>query len=114
MAGRAPLRYRRGTGGALALLIGLRGGAGPAGGGGASRTSSAMDRFVAFSRPEDVYVSVDGPGGGPPPGATPEQIQALVARIVQDRQGVASLPQVEEVGRAPYMFMAPDRRGRDV
>ena len=61
MAARAQLRRRWGATVALALLVGLAGGVVLAAIAGASRTESAMKRFVAYSRPEEVFVSVNGP-----------------------------------------------------
>src|SRR5436305_12080544 len=85
MAARAQLRRRWGATVALILLVGLTGGVVLAAVAGASRTDSAMKRFVAFSRPEDAYVSVNGPQlpgvsslGGPPPDLTPAQLQPYV------------------------------------
>src|SRR5437667_12530797 len=84
MAARAQLRRRWGATVALALLVGLAGGVVLAAVAGASRTETAMKRFVDYSRPEDAYVVVNGPtsqvpGGGiagPPPDVTPAQMQA--------------------------------------
>src|SRR5438128_12147173 len=72
MAARAQLRRRWGATVALALLVGLAGGVVLAAVAGASRTDTAMDRFVAYSRPEEVFVSVNGPSVGwvPPPART--------------------------------------------
>src|SRR5436305_12507885 len=83
MAARAPLRRRWGATVALVLLVGLAGGMVIAAVAGASRTDSSMKRFVAFSRPEDAYVVVNGPGGGsftPPPNMTAADIQAFETR----------------------------------
>src|SRR5438067_7884861 len=82
MAARAQLRRRWGATVALILLVGLAGGVVIAAIAGASRTDSAMKRFVAFSRPEDAYVVVNGPPpppgvstlAGPPPDVTPAEI----------------------------------------
>src|SRR5437588_9985337 len=91
MAARAQLRHRWGATIALALLVGLTGGVVIAAVAGASRTNSAMQRFVKFSRPEDAYVTVNGPTsmfpggsgfGGPPPNATPGQLQDFIAKTV--------------------------------
>src|SRR5437763_12525603 len=78
MAARAHLGRRWGATAALVLLVGLTGGVVIAAIAGASRTDSAMKRFVAYSRPEDAFVTVNGPvppgtstvTGGPPPGTT--------------------------------------------
>jgi ABC-type lipoprotein release transport system permease subunit len=108
---------------ALALLVGLSGGVVIAAVAGASRTDSSMRRFVAYSQPEDVYVVVNGPrtdfapGGGiagPPPNITPEQAQQYLASVSADRDKLVHLPQVLDAGRAPYMFMAPDKAGEQV
>src|SRR5437588_146633 len=121
MAARAQLRRRWGVTVALVLLVGLTGGVVMAAVAGASRTDSAMKRFVTYSRPEDAYVTVNGPilpgangVGGPPPDATPQQIRDYIAKTVTDRDGLAHLPQVAEAGRAPYMFLSPDKEGREL
>ena len=121
MATRAQLRRRWGATVALALLIGLTGGVVIAAIAGASRTDSAMKRFVKFSRPEDAYVTVNGPTipgasgvGGPPPDVTPQQMQDFIARVTADRERLVHLPQVAEAGRAPYMFLSPDKEGKEL
>src|SRR5438477_4354383 len=121
MAARAQLRRRWGATVALVLLVGLTGGVVLAAIAGASRTDSAMKRFVAFSRPEDAYVTVDGPRppgasgfGGPPPNATPGQLQDFIAKTVADREQLVRLPQVAQAGRAPYMFLSPDSEGKEL
>jgi hypothetical protein len=120
MAARAQLRRRWGATVALILLVGLAGGAVLAAIAGASRTDSAMKRFVAYSRPEDVYVVVNGPGTGfgPQPGQTGPPDQAEFARIMSEtiaqRAQVVALPQVAEAARAPYMFMSPDKAGNQL
>ena len=120
MAARAQLRRRWGATVALVLLVGLAGGVVLAAVAGASRTETAMKRFVAYSRPEDAYVVVNGPvpaGGGlagPPAGFTDAQIQAYIAKTLSDRAAVVRLPQVAEAGRSPYMFLSPDKAGREL
>src|SRR5216117_3207424 len=121
MAARAQLRRRWGATVALVLLVGLTGGVVIAAIAGASRTDSAMKRFVAYSRPEDVYVVVNGPVppgaetlAGPPPDVTPAQMQEFIAAVLADRDRLVHLPQVAEAGRAPYMFMSPDRAGKEL
>src|SRR5438309_11884625 len=91
MAARAQLRRRWGATAALALLVGLTGGVVIAAIAGASRTDSAMKRFVAFSRPEDAYVTVNGPVPpgtetltGAPPDVTPAEMQAFVDKLLAD------------------------------
>src|SRR5438067_1820008 len=117
MAARAQLRRRWGATVALALLVGLAGGVVIAAVAGASRTESAMKRFVAFSRPEEVFVSVNGQavGLGPAPGqqnAAPDP--AAIAATLDDRARLVALPQVADVGRAPYMLMSPDKAGNEL
>ncbi|MBV9285901.1 MAG: ABC transporter permease, partial [Acidimicrobiia bacterium] len=123
IAGRAQLRRRWGATVALILLVGLTGGVVIAAIAGASRTDSAMKRFVRFSRPEDAFVSVNGPTsmfpggsgfGGPPPGATPQQMQDYIHKTVADRQALVRLPQVAEAGRAPYLFLSPDSQAKEL
>lgn len=122
MAARAQLRHRWGATIALALLVGLTGGVVIAAVAGASRTDSSMKRFVAYSHPEDVYVVVNGPPpppgtetlAGPPPDIPPEQLQAIINKTLDDRAKLVHLPQVAEAGRAPYMFMSPDKAGKEV
>src|SRR5436305_14275559 len=89
MAARAQLRRRWGATVALVLLVGLAGGVVIAAIAGASRTDSAMKRFVAYSRPEDAYVVVAGPVlpgtnafNGPPPDLTPAPTQESVDKTV--------------------------------
>src|SRR5947209_9330148 len=91
----------------LTVLAGLSGGIVMASVAGASRTDSAMRRFVAYSRPEDVIVVVNGAGGDP-------SDPAVGARIVATRARVLSLPQVAAGGRAPFVFLSGDRAGTDV
>ncbi|TMK86163.1 MAG: flagellar basal body L-ring protein FlgH, partial [Actinobacteria bacterium] len=121
MAARAQLRRRWGTTVALALLVGLAGGVVMAAIAGASRTDSAMKRFVKFSRPEDAYVVVNGPHlpgvsglAGPPQNLTPAQLQPYVDKTLAERDALVHLPQVAEAGRAPYMLLSPDREGKEV
>ena len=101
------MRRRRGATVALILLVGLAGGVVLAAIAGASRTDSAMDRFVAFSRPEDVYVIVNGGQGDPPD-------PAGFARTLATRARVLALPQIAEAGRAPYVFMTANKHGADL
>src|SRR5438132_9393545 len=121
MAARAQLRRRWGSTVALALLVGLTGGVVLAAVAGASRTDSSMRRFVAYSRPEDAYVVVNGPQipgqsslGGPPPDVTPAQIQAYTTALLTERARLVHLPQVTEAGRAVYMFLSPDQAGKEL
>lgn len=88
MTARALLRRRRVATVALVLLVGLAGGVVLASIAGASRTDSAMDRFVAYNRPVDVAVVVNDP--------------ALRPKIV-------ALPQVAAAGQAVYLFMSSSR-----
>jgi hypothetical protein len=107
MAARAQLRRRRGATVALVLLVGLAGGLVLVAAIGASRTRTAMTRFVAYSHPEDVFVVVNGPQGDPSdPG--------VFARGLATRRRVLALPQIEAAGRAPYLFLSPDRAGAEV
>src|SRR5436305_4649549 len=121
MAARTQLRRRWGATIALVLLVGLTGGVVIAAVAGASRTDSAMKRFVKFSQPEDAYVPVNGPRppgasgfGGPPPNATPAQLQDYIAKTIADREQLVRLPQVAQAGRAPYMFLSPDSEGKEL
>jgi len=121
IAARAQLRRRWGATVALVLLVGLAGGAVIAAVAGASRTDSSMTRFVAYSHPEDVYVSVNGPPPPPgtetltgPPSDIPPELQALFTKTLDDRAKLVHLPQVADAGRAPYMFMSPDKAGKEV
>jgi putative ABC transport system permease protein len=101
---RSQLRRRWTVTVALVLLVGLAGGTVLAALAGASRTNTAMDRFVAYSRPEDVYVVVNGAHGDP-------SDPAVVAQGLETRRRVLALPQIAAVGRSPYIFMSPDRTG---
>src|SRR5437762_7414754 len=122
MAARAQLRRRWGATVALALLVGLAGGVVIAAVAGASRTESAMKRFVAFSRPEDAYVVVNGPPppagtstlGGPSADLPPAVIRDYIAKTITDRERLVHLPEVAEAGRAPYMLLSPDKAGREL
>jgi hypothetical protein len=98
------LRRRWGTTAALVVLVGLAGGTVLAARAGASRTDSAMGRFVTYSRPEDIYVTINGADGDP---ADP----AIVAKGLEVRKKVLALPQVAAAGRSPYLFMVPSRTG---
>lgn len=107
LAARAQLRRRWVPTAALILLVGLAGGAVLAAVAGASRTDTAMRRFVAYSRPEDVYVSIGGAGGDPSQPPVP-------ADVLADRARLVALPEVAEVGRAPYLVLSPDQAGDEV
>ena len=98
------LRRRWGASAVLVLLVGLAGGTVLAAMAGASRTDSAMGRFVAYSRPEDIYVTINGVYGDP---ADP----AVVAKGLEVRREVLALPQVAAAGRSPFVFMVPSRKG---
>ncbi|MBV8981815.1 MAG: hypothetical protein JO086_13005, partial [Acidimicrobiia bacterium] len=121
IAARAQLRRRWGATIALVLLVGLTGGVVIAAIAGASRTDSAMKRFVRFSRPEDAYVTVNGPipAGtntfqGPGPDVSPAEKQAYIDKLLADRDALVHLPQVAEAGRAPYMLVSPDKDGKQL
>jgi len=107
MASRTQLRRRRGATVGLALLVGLAGGVVLVAASGASRTRTAMTRFVAYSRPEDVVVIVNGAQGDP-------SDPAVFAHGLATRRRVLALPQIAEAGRAPYLFLSPDRAGTQV
>src|SRR5436305_12688266 len=99
IAARARLRRRWGATVALVLLVGLAGGVVIAAIAGASRTDSAMKRFVAYSRPEDAYVVVNGPQlpgvsglTGPPPDISPAQMQGFIDKMLADRDRLVHLP----------------------
>ena len=96
--GRAKVEIRTGWGSLLflALLIGLGGGVAIAAVAGARRTDSAFPRFLAYNRPEDVFVQSHSP--------TP----AL------DLSRVRSLPQVDHAMQAPYLMLSPSADGHDV
>src|SRR5262249_3851125 len=85
----------------LAVVVGVAGGFGIAAVSGASRTNSAMTRFVAYSRPQDLITVVNGVQGDP-------SDPAVVAHGLAVRKAVQHLPQVSAVGRSPYLFMSPD------
>ncbi len=99
------LRRRWGTTAALVLLVGLAGGTVLAAVAGASRTDSAMGRFVAYSRPEDIYVTINGAYGDP-------SDPAVVAKGLEVRKRVLALPQVASAGRLPFVFMVPSPHWR--
>lgn len=120
IAARAQLRRRWGATVALILLVGLTGGVVIAAIAGASRTDSAMKRFVAYSRPEEAYVTVNGPipaGTNTfegPPDVSPAEMQAYINATLADRDRLVHLPQVAEAGRAPYMLLSPDKEGKEL
>ncbi|MFN2607114.1 MAG: FtsX-like permease family protein [Acidimicrobiales bacterium] len=89
---RPELTRRRWSSTALALVLALGAGVVIAAVAGARRTDSAMDRFVAFSRPEDAYVQAAD-------GATAEK--------------VAELPQVADATRFPFVFLTLRPDGAD-
>jgi hypothetical protein len=89
------------------VLVGFAGAVVIAAAAGASRTDSAMRRFAAYSRPEDVTAIVNGVQGDP---SDPK----VVARGEAVRSQVLALPQIAEAGRSPYIFLGATRRGRDV
>ena len=91
----------------LAVIVGVSGGIVLAAASGASRTSSAMTRFVEYSRPRDLVTIVNGAEGDP-------SDPAVVAHGMAVRNAVQHLPQVAAVGRSPYLFMSADSAGTDV
>ncbi|MEY2582448.1 MAG: putative transport system permease protein [Ilumatobacteraceae bacterium] len=91
----------------LAMLVGLAGAVVIAAVAGASRTDTAMERFVANSRPEDLIVVVNGAQGDP-------SDPTVVAQALATRARVLALPQIAEVGRAPYLLLSPDKVGKEV
>src|SRR2546423_5959436 len=101
MVAKHELRRRRGATLALALLVGLAGGVVLAAIAGASRTDTAMDRFVAYNRPEHLFAIVDVAD------RPPEEILAARAKVL-------ALPQVAAAARTPYIFLSPDRAGAEV
>jgi len=109
MVSRVQLRRRWALTVSLILLVGIAGGVVLAAVAGARRTDTAMKRFAAYSRPEDVYVTINGPQGDP---SQPQP--ALFAKMIADRAAMLALPQVAEAGRAPYMFLSPDKAGNEV
>ncbi|MEP6660273.1 MAG: ABC transporter permease [Acidimicrobiales bacterium] len=107
MIARSQLRRRRGATIVLALLVGLAGAFVIAAVAGASRTDSAMARFVAYSQPEDLIAIVNGVQGDP---SDPN----VVAQALATRARVLALPQIAEVDRAPYLFLSPDKAGKEI
>ena len=107
LAARAALRRRFGATVAVTVLVGLAGGVVLAAVAGASRSDSAMDRFLAYSRPDDLVVVVNGASGDP-------SDPAVVAHALATRARVQSLPEIAHVGRDPYLFMSPDPSGDGV
>jgi putative ABC transport system permease protein len=107
MAARNQLRRRWGATLILIVLVGLAGGLIIAAVAGASRTQTAMKRFVAYSRPEDLVTIVTGARGDP-------SDPAVIAEGLRTRARFQALPQIAEVGRAPYIFVALDRQGLEV
>lgn len=81
----AELRQRWKATVVLAVLVALVGGAAMFGVAGARRTSSAMDRFLAYYRPFDAFVFGEG----------------------IDLDAVAALPQVADVDTQSYLLLAP-------
>src|SRR5438477_7099457 len=93
IASLAQLRRRRAATVGLILLVCFAGGVVLAAVAGASRTDSAMDRFVAYNRPVDLAVVVNDP--------------AL-------RRKVASLSEVAGAGESVYLFLASSKSGSDL
>ncbi|MGH9086140.1 MAG: hypothetical protein ACRDYW_11865, partial [Acidimicrobiales bacterium] len=85
---RSDLRRRWRAWGALALLVGLLGGVAMASVAGYRRTSSAMDRFLAYHRPPNAFAE---------------------GRL--DADDLAALPGVELVAGGDYMLMLPMEDG---
>src|SRR4029077_17288488 len=48
------------------------------------------------------------------PNVTPQQIQDYFAKVTADRERLVRLPQVAEAGRAAYIFLAPDKDGKEL
>jgi len=90
MVAAVQLRRRRWATLALVLLVGVAGGAVMAAVAGARRTDTAIDRFVAYNRPEELEVLVNDASALPK---------------------VASLPQVATWSEATYMMLSPTRTG---
>jgi hypothetical protein len=111
---RGNLRRRWGTTVALTLLVGVAGGAVLAGVAGASRTNTAMRRFVAYSRPEDVSVVANGLPQLDGPPSDPAEAARLLAHAAGVRQRVATLPQVAAATRVPYLMLSGNAAGDDV
>src|SRR5438309_12004113 len=97
MIAHSQLRRRRGATVAVTLLVGLAGGVVLAAVAGASRTDTSMDRFITYTRPEDVFVIVNGSDGG-----TPDQVLSARARVL-------ALPRLADSARAPYPLLPPAR-----
>jgi hypothetical protein len=106
IVGRAYLRSRLLETLVLAGVVGLAAGVVLAALAGASRTESSMRRFVRFSRPADLVVTVNGPAAAPSP--------AVIRQTLASRAQVQRLPEVAAASRAPYVFASPDREGRGV
>jgi hypothetical protein len=105
--GRRRLQQRLAATAVLVVLVGIAGGVVLAAVAGASRTDSAMGRFVAYSRAEDLIAIVNGARGDP-------SDPSVGARAMAIRSQFASLPQVASAGRAPYIFLAANKRGSDI
>src|SRR5436190_5571100 len=101
------LRRRWAATAALVVLVGLAGGVVIAAVAGASRTDSAMRRFAAYSRREDVTAVVNGAQGDPTDPTVVAQGEAVRAQFL-------ALPQIVEAGRSPYIFLAANRQGSDI
>jgi hypothetical protein len=87
---RAELRRRWRASVLLAVLVGLAGGVVLAAVAGARRTDSAMDRFLAYSRPLNVYLQGEN----------------------LDVEAVERLPQVADSDQGAYMALAPSTASR--
>jgi hypothetical protein len=105
--GRRQLRRRWAATAVLVVLVGLAGGVVLAAVAGASRTGSAMGRFVAYSRPEDLIAVVNGAQGDP-------SDPSVGARATAIRSRFEALPEVASAGRAPYIFLAANPQGSDI
>jgi hypothetical protein len=105
--GRRQLRRRWAATVVLVVLVGIAGGVVLAAVAGARRTDSAMGRFVAYSRPEDLIAVVNGAQGDP-------SDPSVGARAAAIRSQIEALPEVAAAGRAPYIFLAANRQGSDV
>lgn len=106
MASKTQLRRRWPATVALVVLVGLAGSAVLAAVAGASRTDTAMRRLVAYSRPEDVYVTINAAGDPAQPG--------VVEKMLADRARLVALPEVAEAARAPYLLLSPDKSGNEL
>ena len=105
---RAELRTRWRMLVALAIVVGIGGGASIAALAGAQRTDTAVPEFLSYALADDggfLFGNVTSPPQTPGP--------ADSLALAPAERKIVKLPQVAAYFRAPYLFLTPDRTGEN-